>query len=515
MLIKAFLPYLRRFYFCLIALGFSVGVQAKTAHVPLSNRYRAEERLPAKRGQKDLSATTKDWNFYVYFAGRNNLWRYVDLNLSQMEKVGSNDRINLIGMVDQFLPDETSDLPEIRYVEVHKGETVTTWSSEEVPLAERMKDPLLYASGSKNNLTTFLEWAIKKYPAKHHCLIFWNHGNGANDPLLKSSRLASGLDTALFTQNSKGLMFNKQPDLLDSLGQQRAVCFNDAYDVYLSNQDLTAALTHVCNKVLHKEFDIVGMDACYMAQLEVACQLEQCCEFLVASEEYELGAGWNYERFLDPVSKKSMSSTELSALIVEAYKEEYASVGEHTLSAINLTMQPDAGDPQPKKGKRNNTSLFKVLEQELNEVGRMLIEALSGPHSKDAIKVLKTIRTKRDYHTNFCENNVDLYHLLFSLEAAVPLIFPGEKTREQRRALSKEISDAMHVIEKIVPHHTAGGAYKGHRVLATRARGMTIYLPKRTVHHSYQSTSFARNGSWCQFIEMFLKKKKAAVFEES
>lgn len=483
----------------------------KTTLSPFSNSYRAQERVPEKEQQQNLTETTKDWNFYVYFAGRNNLWRYVDLNLSQMEEVGSNERINLIGMVDQFLPDDHSEIPDIRYVEVHKKQTVTVWNSKDVSTAERMKNPLAYASGHKDNLKQFLEWAIKTYPAKKHCLVFWNHGNGAKDPLLKSARFAAGLDNALFNQDSKGFSFNKNPDLFDALGQKKGVCFNDAYDVYLSNQDLTEVLGDVCKNTLKKQFDIIGMDACYMAQLEVASQLDECCEFLVASEEYELGAGWNYERFLKHVAQKDLSAQELAARIVEAYKDEYASVGEHTLSALNLSLHPTEQDPQPKRGSRSKTTLFRVLEQQLDAIGSIMIDTLSGSGGKDAIKVLKTVRTKRDYHTSFCDDNLDLYHFLFSLEAAVPRMFPGDKNREARRTFTKEVSEAMYVLNKIIPYHTAGNTYKGHRVLATKARGLSLYVPKRTIHHSYPNTAFAKRSSWYKFVELFLRKKRAVA----
>ena len=83
-------------------------------------------------------------------------------------------------------------------------------------------------------------------------------------------------------------------------------------------------MTEATSASLGKPIDIVGFDACLMSMLETAYAFRKSSSLLVASEELEPGAGWDYDYFLSRLlSKPSITPLELSKTIVEAYKARY------------------------------------------------------------------------------------------------------------------------------------------------------------------------------------------------
>ena len=67
-------------------------------------------------------------------------------------------------------------------------------------------------------------------------------------------------------------------------------------------------------------FDIIGLDACLMSQIEVMAALEPYADYAVASEEVEPSIGWAYAAFLGAlVTNPDMSAEDLSRLMVQSY----------------------------------------------------------------------------------------------------------------------------------------------------------------------------------------------------
>jgi hypothetical protein len=68
------------------------------------------------------------------------------------------------------------------------------------------------------------------------------------------------------------------------------------------------------------KFEIIGMDACLMSQLEVMAALQPNANYAVGSEEVEPSIGWAYAGFLGAlVSNPDMSGADLSKLMVQSY----------------------------------------------------------------------------------------------------------------------------------------------------------------------------------------------------
>jgi hypothetical protein len=141
-------------------------------------------------------------------------------------------------------------------------------------------------------LVDFATWAIKTFPADHYVLILSDHGmgwpGGWTDP--------TGNSTA------------ERAPLVQVVGNA----------MYLDQVD--SALGQIRQQTGIDKFDIVGMDACLMAQLEVFSALEPHARYAITSEETEPALGWAYTAFLQALTQNpGMSAADLSKLIVQSY----------------------------------------------------------------------------------------------------------------------------------------------------------------------------------------------------
>lgn len=88
-------------------------------------------------------------------------------------------------------------------------------------------------------------------------------------------------------------------------------------------------------------FEFIGFDACLMASIEVADTVDDYAKYLVASEELELGHGWNYTEILKELSKNpAMTGDALGKVIADTYYNhavDNQSASDITLSVIDLS----------------------------------------------------------------------------------------------------------------------------------------------------------------------------------
>jgi hypothetical protein len=88
--------------------------------------------------------------------------------------------------------------------------------------------------------------------------------------------------------------------------------------MYLDQMD--DALGQIRQQTGIDKFDIVGLDACLMSQLEVLSALEPHANYAVMSEETEPSLGWAYTAFLQALTQNpGMSAADLSKLVVQSY----------------------------------------------------------------------------------------------------------------------------------------------------------------------------------------------------
>jgi len=83
----------------------------------------------------------------------------------------------------------------------------------------------------------------------------------------------------------------------------------------------------------NKHIDIMGFDCCLMQELSVAYALSKHCDYIVASEDYEPGDGWDYT-FLGNLTSAS-TAEDVVRSVIDYFYAFYGTSRDNTLSAID------------------------------------------------------------------------------------------------------------------------------------------------------------------------------------
>src|SRR5262249_11793918 len=144
--------------------------------------------------------------------------------------------------------------------------------------------------GRPEPLANFGRWAVENFPAEHYALVIWDHGGGW---------VGASYDEGTHHQ--------------------------------LDLPDLRVATEGICDalkKQGKQKLDVLDFDACLMATLEVACELDDTVDFLASSQETEPGDGMaygEYLKWLDTYPEAPPAS--LAKAMVETYVKSYAPGG--------------------------------------------------------------------------------------------------------------------------------------------------------------------------------------------
>lgn len=237
-----------------------------------------------------VSSKAGSWTVMLYQdADDKVLEKDVFTDFNEAERVGSTDQVRIVAQMDRFRGAFTGDgnWTSSRRYYVTKDEDLTTIHSKLVDdLGEvNMSDP--------STLVGFTTWAMETYPADHYVLILSDHGMGWP---------GGWTDPAPATETSE------RAPLARLVGNA----------LYLDQ--VSSALTQIRQKTGIDKFDIIGMDACLMGQLEVMSALEPHGRYAILSEETEPALGWAYTAFLQALTENpGMSAADLSKLVVQSY----------------------------------------------------------------------------------------------------------------------------------------------------------------------------------------------------
>ncbi len=180
--------------------------------------------------------------------------------------------------------------------------------------------------GYKETLSDFLEYGTTNFPAKNTAVILWDHGGGCINGMISDENYGSGS---------------------------------------ISIEDLRLALTAV-KEQSGCHIDLLGMDACLMGNFETAYAVKDCCDYMVASEEIEPTAGWDYGALVTALARdKTLSGEALGKAICDGFGKKYGQPEQSpsTLSVIDLSKidaVSDALDASIKKISESGVDLTSI-----------------------------------------------------------------------------------------------------------------------------------------------------------
>lgn len=428
--------------------------------------YNSDTKITLKR-KPLIKNQKKAWTFLVYVSGDNNLGPFLIKNIQQMALIGSTDFINIVVHIDMRAVGNKK-ISRRYYVEKNKLTQVDN-------IQKAYMD-----SGDPETLISFCRWAMEDYPADNVMLVLSNHGTGPIDP--PSGKVINPSELFFFNPLINKFELDRSVGFLDLIStmekEQRGICWDDSTGNYLTNQKLDAALNTICKECLgNKKFSIIGFDACLMSTIEITNIIKKYADIMVSSQEVELGTGWHYNDVLSPFQNGSLDGKAFAEHIVNQYAKVYAKItNDYTLSAIDLS-------------KVDN------IEANIDDVSILLLECIKN-QTGNSVKNTIRLCGSPSMCTHFDEPSYkDLDHFYSNLLDNLRKfnLTTPDLTKKLTTQLKGLLEQGRLLIQDAILANVAGKNL-------SKAKGITIYLPKDRIHSSYRRTLFAENNHWMYLL---------------
>jgi hypothetical protein len=266
------------------------------------------------------------WTVMVYMAGDdsnpNGIEYAVTQDIRELKDVGSDDSIHFLVQTDEWRENNS-----YRY-RLRKG---TALASDRLGVYRGDLN-----TGRVATLVDFVDWSVHNFPADRYALVLWGHGSGHDDQDVY--RLARGDISprlaARLAQDRMGFFGRTRRAMLERNGPNKGYGFDSTAADFLDNRELKRAISAIV-AIIGKQLDLLGFDACLMANTEVAYQLRGLADWIVASEQTEPGDGWAYrDAFRGLATKQNQDTKTVGKAIVRAFGDAYEK--QQTLSLINV-----------------------------------------------------------------------------------------------------------------------------------------------------------------------------------
>lgn len=243
--------------------------------------------------------TKKEWTFLIFLNGHNNLSSFGEMNVKEMEKIGSTKDLNIIVEWGTTATNVTKRL----YIEKSNNPNQV--------ISKSVKEMKNYDMGNYKNLQSFVRWGVQNYPAHHYFIAVWNHGSGWRKTVTTPT--------------------------------VRDISFDDSTGNRITTEQLGLAMADA-KAAIGRNVDIYGSDACLMQMVEVAGEMKDSVDYFVGSQENIPAEGWPYGPFLTQWAKTpTMTPREVAILLSKEYIAGYSPGGVYgakdgiTFSAWDMT----------------------------------------------------------------------------------------------------------------------------------------------------------------------------------
>jgi Clostripain family len=330
-------------------------------------------------------------------------------------------------------------------------------------------------SSVAQTLINVMTVAIEQGPAQRYGLVLWNHGYGILDPMYDAQN--NDWYVPYDGPYEVGCSIKRSPNIHRLY--HRGMCINDQH-TFLSNTEMTYAFDIICNQLLNgQKLSFCGMDLCKGAMFEHAYQLSNYVEYLIGSQECEMVDGWPYDMVFQIINDIPHAPTrEITMHIVNAfnhYYEKFTEQNTYTLSALDL-------------------HYAQQLKHNIDSVSDMLIVIMK--QSDHVKKIVKQLRTQCKA---FCDAPMycDLYQWYSVLLDAFNQCNGIDQQSDIYHTFRQLLVDGLELMSTMTVARCTGSA-------STHAHGSSIYFPQFAINPSYETSSFAQESTWVQFLQQFL-----------
>lgn len=418
----------------------------------------------------------KTWLVMLYQnADDNALERDIMIDLNEAEMIGSTDQVMIVSQMDRFRGGYSGDgdwSSTRRYLVTYDNDLNRIGSDLIADIGE-------VNMGEASTLVDFVSWAASTYPADNYMLVMSDHGMGW-----------------------PGGWSDPAPAQRDN--SSNAPLTGALKDDILYLNEIEDALSQIQSNTSIDKFELIGMDACLMSQMEVYSALAPYAKYAVASEETEPGLGWAYSAFLSlMVYNPDLSTEELATNIVNSYISQDQRVVDDQARADFLAQNSSGGswyatrmsaDQLAQQLGQNitltavNLENFQGLLDNLNQFAYQL--------QRMDQRVVAQARSYAQSYTSIFGSNVppsfiDLGHF-------VQLIYKNTNDANVRTAAENVVAGLNNVI--VAEKH--GPAKPGSTGIAIYYPNSQLYSTATTGMSSYTviADSFSRYSLWDDFL---------------
>jgi Clostripain family len=184
----------------------------------------------------------------------------------------------------------------------------------------------------EKSLQSFLEWGLKRFPAKYRMVVLWGHTRGVGFDLVGPRQDTPGLP---FPSSFSGPANGR----LNHAGSRSGGAAGPPPDG-LSVPQIAGVMNSVSSLISQRsgqdsrKIDILGLDSCYMSSVEFSYQLRHSVDYIVASQTLIRSQGWNYRSVVSAM--RDYSSKEPLELGKALVRQITALQGTTSLSLLDL-----------------------------------------------------------------------------------------------------------------------------------------------------------------------------------
>jgi clostripain len=372
-------------------------------------------------------------------------------DINEMETVGSTDEVNIIVQMDRCQTDgydeSNGDWTGAKRFHVTQDSDTAT-----INAADEVEDLGEVNMGDPETLIDFTTWAIDNYPSEKVALVLWDHG-----------------------------------------GAFWGICWDeDNEEDCITMSELKYAMAEIAAH-RGKDIDLVGFDACLMAQLAVMYQIRDSVDIGVGSGYVEPGEGWPYEKILPRlVGDPEMSPKDLGTIIADEYVASYTDREEDPddTTAVTQTVL--------------DLEKYDQLAYQL-DILAMIMSTKAGPLPGHHTQIwgAREVTNSYDFGAQYFPGNIApvdptgycMYDLIDLMDNLLGTIKLDDDLRGAATAVKSATNDAI-LHFAVNPYH---GNVKG-------AHGVTLYFPdgtENTYSDAYDEVDLAIDTYWDEFLHHY------------